>query len=193
MKPLKHRLFKLSTLALGIALACHAHAGQSSTPVWTVETSAVSIQGDMGSITLDGHAFSFTDSAASPVQVAYFDSNPGSNSQAAIASFIQDSNLFGLSASKALSFGVSNDSIGAATTIAAPSTPYDYLAVHVGGGELLFHWAAPVTGAFQINGSNLSNYRAYSSATAVPEPSSYAMLMAGLGLAGLTAARRRRS
>lgn len=142
-------------------------------------------------VSLGGHTFTFTDSAAAPVQLAFYDANPGANSQAEIESFIKGSSLFGLSSSKTLSFGASNDSISANTTIAAPVKPYDYLAVHVGQGELLFHWSSDVSKAFNITGSNLSNYRAYVSA--VPEPSSYAMLLGGLGLMALMRKRRKQA
>ncbi len=71
---------------------------------------------------------------------------------------------------------------------------FDYLAVHFGRGELLFHWLAPQT-SFSISGlpRGFSNYRTYSSSvSAVPEPETYGMMLVGLSLIGF-AARRRKS
>ena len=51
-----------------------------------------------------------------------------------------------------------------------------------------FHWTAPHT-TFSISGlpRGLSNYRAYAP---VPEPETYAMFLAGLGMMGAVARRR---
>lgn len=180
------KYLSLATFALGAALASCAYA-KPSTPVWTVETPTISA--GIGSITLGGHTFTFTDSLAAPVQLAYYNSNPGSNSPAAIGSFIKNSHLFGLTSTTPLTFSASVDTIRGSTTIAPQTNPYDYLAVHVGGGELLFHWSAKVTTPFTITGANLSNYRAYISP--VPEPETYAMLLAGFGVLGFMARRRK--
>ena len=71
---------------------------------------------------------------------------------------------------------------------------FDYLAVHFGRGELLFHWSAPQT-SFSISGlpRGFSNYRTYSSPTvsAVPEAQTYSMMLFGLGLMAFIARRRR--
>ncbi|MBA5687580.1 FxDxF family PEP-CTERM protein [Rugamonas apoptosis] len=183
------KILGLTALLAGATLAGSASANPHSTPVWTVETPAVTINAGLGSISLGGHTYTFTDSLSAPVQLAYYNSNPGANSQAAIASFIKDSDKLGLTNSTVLTFGVSKDSISGSTTIGAQAKPYDYLAVHVGGGELLFHWTAKVTAPFTISGSGLSNYRAYISP--VPEPETYAMLLAGFGVLGFMARRRK--
>jgi len=179
-----------SALLLG-TVSVSAYAKPGPAPVWTIETNAVSIQSGLGSILLGGHTYSFTDSAMSPVQLAYYNANPGSNSQASIATFIESSSLFGLSNSTVLSFDGAKDSFTGGA-IPAPVKPYDYLAVHIGGGEMLFHWSSKVTTAFNLTGGALSNYRGYASpVAAVPEPETYAMLLAGLGLMGFIARRRK--
>lgn len=69
------------------------------------------------------------------------------------------------------------------------NSAYDYLAVHWGGGELLFHWSIPVAAGtlFEIGGlpNGLSNYRAYSSGVStVPLPA--AAWLFGSALLGFT-------
>lgn len=73
-----------------------------------------------------------------------------------------------------------------------------YLAIHYGQGELLFHWNTPLAANTVFNIGNLphgiSNYRAFSTIAApVPEPSTYAMTICGLGFVGFMARRRKRS
>lgn len=49
--------------------------------------------------------------------------------------------------------------------------------------------AIPKITSFNMTGTSRSNYRAY--AAPVPEPETYAMLIAGLGLVGFMARRRK--
>ena len=72
---------------------------------------------------------------------------------------------------------------------------YDYLAVHWGGGELLFHWSIPVAAGtvFEIGGlpKGLSDYRVFSSGvSAVPLPA--AAWLFGSALLGFTVVANRR-
>jgi hypothetical protein len=173
---------------LGLALA--AAASMAMAPVhaatWTVETPVVAA--DVGSLTLNGHTFTFSDPASPLLDVAFYNTNPVPNSQAAIASLIKSSNLFGLTSSTTLTNGISQDSFTGGSITSA--TGFDYLAVHIGGGELLFHWSSKIN-SFDIAGASLSNYRAYISP--VPEADTYAMLIAGLGLVGFMARRRKQA
>jgi len=75
-----------------------------------------------------------------------------------------------------------------AATYSTGKSYFDYLAVHYGNGEMLFHFAAPVD-QFMIQGlhNGLSNFRAYSDgvkvatgAGAVSEPRSAMLLIAGV-------------
>lgn len=65
-------------------------------------------------------------------------------------------------------------------------TPFDYLAIHYGGGELFFHWASPITSVLltAINGfpNGLSNYRSY---LTTPVPGALALFLGALGFLGL--------
>lgn len=69
---------------------------------------------------------------------------------------------------------------------------YDYLAIHFGQRELVSRRAAPIAAGatFTVAGvpKDLSNCRAFISA--VPEPETYPLLLAGLGMPGFLARRR---
>ncbi len=98
-----------------------------------------------------------------------------------------DCNSDGTSCSGASVSGPTSGTYSFSTTSA-----FDYLAVHLGKGELFFHWAIP-TSSFTISGLTggaLSNYRAYSSVNAVPLPGAAWLFLSALGLGG--AARRMR-
>ena len=74
------------------------------------------------------------------------------------------------------------------------SSPFDYLAVHLGLGELLFHWTV-ATDTFTLSGlptASISNYRAYlgPQVLATPLPGAALLFASGLGAAGLLARRR---
>jgi hypothetical protein len=71
----------------------------------------------------------------------------------------------------------------------------DYLAIHYGLGELLFHWDQPLAAGTEFTFAGLpheiSNFRAYLTVAAVPEPATYGMLISGLALVGFLARRRK--
>lgn len=188
MKSVKY--LSAAIAALVVAAPAFAKPANPPAPVWVDETANISISGGIGSITLGGHSFSFAD--AGNVSLAYYNDNPGANSQAAIATFIKSSNMLGLTSLTSLTNSVSNDNTGSSSFSITNATPaFNYLAVHIGGGELLFHWSQNIT-AFSLTGSALSNYRAYAGPTTpVPEPETYAMMIAGLGLVGFVARRRK--
>jgi hypothetical protein len=63
---------------------------------------------------------------------------------------------------------------------------FDYLAIHMGGAELLFHWSQPITSmtllALDSFPGGLSNYRGY---LETPIPGALVLFMSALGLLGL--------
>lgn len=142
--------------------------------------------------------------APSPaVQVKYYNDNITPQSPANIRSVVNAQ--FGLSGLNAVGAAVSycdnptsgctagtSGSFSGGVNSYTSAAAYDYLAIHFGKGELLFHWAAPVAAGttFTVAGlpKDLSNYRAFISP--VPEPETYAMLLAGLGMLGWMARRR---
>lgn len=152
-----------------------------------------------------GHTVNFTGSPAA--EIKYYNDNITPQSPANIQAVINTQ--FGLTGSNAVGAAVSacdNASSGctAGTSAATVNSPlysnsftsavaYDYLAIHFGKGELLFHWNTPIAAGtvFQIGGlpKGLSNYRAFSAP--VPEAETYAMMMLGLGLVAVSVKRRR--
>ena len=120
---------------------------------------------------------------------------PGAQSAAAILNLV--SRKFGLpsSGTGSLVVAAQGDLESGKSGSFTVNSSFDYLAVHYGRGELLFHWDTPLAANTLFSIANLprglSNFRAYSSVSAVPEPATYGMLMLGLGLVGFAARRRR--
>ena len=185
MKSVKKLAIKASMLA---AMSVLASAAQAAT--W-VEA------GPASGFVIAGSAVTYSPSPA--LQVKYYDDNLVPQSPAAVQGYING--VFGTSLGTAVSYCDNATSGCTAGTTAGLSggvnsftsaAAYDFLAIHFGKGELVFHWAAPVAAGatFTVAGlpKDLSNYRAFISA--VPEPETYAMLLAGLGMLGFLARRR---
>ena len=147
---------------------------------------------------------------ASPAEyleaIWYYNSNTGSNSAKEIGKKIEQqyqlpasslSYVGGCDASDSCSAGDDGallnsyaDAYGNFHVELDPRQPavkgFDYLAVHIGGGELFFNWAHPIT-AFTLSGdgkwssSSISNYRAY---LATPLPGALALFLGALGMLG---------
>lgn len=185
MKSVKSIAIKASMLA---AVTVLASAAQAATWVDVGPASGFVIAGS-----------TVTYSPSPALQVKYYDDNLVPQSPSDIQGYING--VFGSSLGAAVSYCDNATSGCTAGTTAGLSggvnsytsaAAYDYLAIHFGQGELVFHWAAPVAAGttFTVEGlpKGLSNYRAFISA--VPEPETYAMLLAGLGLLGFLARRR---
>ena len=185
MKSIKSIAIRASMLA---AMTVLASAAQAATWVDVGPASGFVIAGS-----------TVTYSPSPALQVKYYDDNLVPQDPSDIQGYING--VFGTSLGTAVSFCESATAGCTAGTTAGVSggvnsytsaAAYDYLAIHFGQGELVFHWAAPVAAGttFTISGlpKDLSNYRAFISP--VPEPGTYAMLLAGLGLLGFMARRR---
>lgn len=192
------------TILCGLLFANAAFAAKEDgngqgkeTPVWSEQVIVINSSG-LGTFSVDGQSFSFT--ASSGIRGAYYNANLVPNSEDAIASSLISSGIFGLSSNSTLRIVGSANNLSGKTATISGLAPYNFLAVHVGGGELLFNWVPLNNSSFTINSSrdNLSNFRAYASngmgsanVTPVPEPETYAMLLAGLCVVGATVRRKR--
>jgi hypothetical protein len=83
---------------------------------------------------------------------------------------------------------------GVPTSTFTATTPFDYLAMHLGNAELLFHWSLG-TNTFTLSGmptGNISNYRAFlgPQVLATPLPGAALLFASALGAAGFIARRR---
>ncbi len=74
--------------------------------------------------------------------------------------------------------------------LSAPSVPYSMLDTNPDDG-FSFTGLTAGTYALTFQGSGAGGYGGYYTVTAVPEPETYAMFLAGLGALGLIASRRR--
>ena len=148
-----------------------------------------------GGFTVGGNTVTYGPIAAESVWV-YDGANPaGAQSAAAIKSLV--TTQFGLptSGTGSLVLASQGDLASSKSGTFSINSSFDYLAIHYGRGELLFHRDSPVAANTVFNFGNLprgiSNFRAYSAVSAVPEPATYGMLLMGLGLLGFMARRRR--
>ena len=64
------------------------------------------------------------------------------------------------------------------------TTPFQFLAIHLGQGELFFQWASGITTAVLsgIDVHGVSNFRAYS---AIPLPGAFVLFLSALGFFGM--------
>lgn len=194
----KRTLLNIGALAIALSAASQAMAATHSTAAqWT------SITPTAGPISIDGSTVFYSPAPAAGIW-SYNGNITGQNTDNIQA---VTETQFGLGANTLSAVAGCDNATSGCTANAmgglVTGTPYtnafqtlngasfDYLAVHFGKGELLFHWNAPVT-SFEIGGlpTGLSNYRAYSEIAAIPEPETYAMLIAGLGMMGAWVRRR---
>jgi hypothetical protein len=68
------------------------------------------------------------------------------------------------------------------------TSAFDYLAIHLGGGELFLHWSAPITTALLsgLDTGSISNFRAFTSGvSSVPIPGALGLFLGALGVFGI--------
>ncbi|HEY0822149.1 MAG TPA: hypothetical protein VGD76_00045 [Ramlibacter sp.] len=128
-----------------------------------------------------------------PNPVIYYDQNPPTNQSPSAIQTLIASHYSVDPASLALAGSCDDVEAGCSgltsnsTTFALSGVPqFEYLAIHLGGGELFFHWSQPITSMLltALDGfpSGRSNYRSYS---AVPLPGALALFLGALGFFGV--------
>lgn len=123
----------------------------------------------------------------SPFPVIFYDMNVPDQSvgnirtNIAAAYSVSASSLNVASTCDSISGGCAGLTTSPTTFSLAGVAPFDYLAIHFGGGELFFHWASPITAmtltALDGFPGGLSNYRSYST---VPLPGAFALFLGAL-------------
>lgn len=176
------------TLVVGIALAASASYASAAKkdPVWVELTKPTSI-------TLEGKTFTYGPTTAS--KVFAYDGNV-TQGEAKIETLVESLFKLPSTGTGSLTLAASGDLTSKKSGSFTINSSFDYLAIHYGGGELVFHWDTPLAANTSFSFNNLpngiSNYRAFSSVSAVPEPATYGMLLGGLALLGVVARRRAR-
>jgi len=181
-------LFRSTAIALLLGIAGIASAGtvvptSGTTPFqFTVTDTTGPGSGDSATFLLT------TTPTSTNTQLQFIDTNPpGGQDAGSIGDLLETS--FGLS-STALTNVAFCDACPTDPMVIDPagSQTFNYLAVHLGGSELLFHFLSPVTSATidLITGSlgGFSNWRAYSTGV-VPLPGAVWLFLSALGLFGL--------
>lgn len=194
-------------LMLGAMFATGAMAAPAKvTAVWTPET----ILHEPGKMTTgyfnvtekDGTVVKYTFSTSGNIETAYYNANITDQSLGNVGAVIDASGMFGITKNTTITPVLEMSLAGSDKTSfnIAATTAFNLLAVHVGGGELLFGWTPKTNTPFMLTSSlagNLSNYREYSATgpgfviqSAIPEPQTYLMLAFGLLAVGFMVRRR---
>jgi hypothetical protein len=189
---MKTSLLRTMVATAVIGLAGVSHAATMSVPV--SPTGNFTVTDTTGPQSPETFNFTVVPTT-NPYPVVFYDTNPPSDqSVAGIGGLI--ATAYTLPSAPAAASSCDNIG-GGCTGMTATSTTFsltnvaafDYLALHFGGGELLFHWAQPITTMTltALNGfpGGLSNYRSY---LATPIPGALALFLTAMGILG---ARRR--
>ena len=180
-------------IAASLLVTAMQIAPAQASPVWTeyLPTSTHPTNDPIDILYTRGHGTATASvhyTPGSAAQIWYYNGNISNQSPSNMMTVTESQ--FGLG-SGALQSVSACDSACSDTFVS--STAFDYLAVHFGQGELLFHWLSPVTD-FTISclPRGISNYRAYGNVAATPLPSGALLFATGL-LAALPLVSKRRN
>jgi hypothetical protein len=187
MSGIKNFAGKLFAVAAALAFSGAAQAAS-----W-VEIDNPSTSG----FSVSGKTVTYGPTAAS--EVLFYNGNITPQNPANIANVISTQFDLPATGTGSITLADSDDSLTSARSGSfTVDSAFDYLAIHYGQGELIFHWSTEQAAGTVFTISNLpkglSNFRAYdavSAVSAVPEPATYGMMLGGLGLIGFVARRRK--
>jgi hypothetical protein len=178
-------------------LAVATFVGLAGAAQAAVMTAAVDVAGNFIVIDSTGpqapQSYDFNvNPSTHPNAVVFYDVNPsGGQSVTNIATLLADaysvpaSTLVSSSTCDAISGGCTGMTTTSTSFSLAGVSAFDYLALHIGGGELFFHWSQPITSMtlLALDGfpGGLSNYRAY---LTTPVPGALVLFLSALGFIG---------